>query len=753
MGLGEPQTIASAALTHMLRALRPVYPQAASVPPGLRPDIEGLRALAVLAVIITHVTPKQLSGGFTGVDVFFVISGYLIGRHLLEDIQAGCFSFRRFYARRARRIFPALIVVLAAASACGWLILSPREFASLGRHVAAAALFCNNFLLWSESGYFDSPSLSKPLLHLWSLGIEEQFYLLIPLLLWVGSRHHGAAVRWVAWISVISLIMNELRPVPSFYLLDTRFWELGVGVLLASLTLCPAARHSQTPGENSRRKRSAEWVIAGALLSYAAVLAPSRQLQALSLPVVIGLLCTLLCGAVLIGLSHESFAGTRRRLLEWLRARQSVVRNAASWAGIVCLGVSLFAITPLSWPGPQTVLPVLGAALVIAAGPATFVNGLLGCRALVYIGGISYPLYLWHWPVLVYWRMFEPGLTGAGYSLPLAAAFLLAWLTRYFVEDPVRFGRLGGRPVPKAPVWSLAAGLLAMGLLGVLLLESGGDPGRFSPVIAEIARWSAPPEAAAWREHRCYFDPNDNTPYAAECTPARHAGVPQVLLWGDSHAADLYLGLRRLQGSVNFDIVQWTAAGCPPTLSPLGDEFATCAPRRAMALRELPRIVPDTVILAGAWELYLENGSSPDAILGAIGDDFQWLRRAGVRHVVLFGPGPLWDTSLPADLFRYMILHRAERIPDRLGGASGTIQRLDMAEAEQAAVWGASYVSILHRLCNQRGCRTLAEPEWKEGRPNLLFGDRHHLTVSGAVLLMESAAREIFPNTETATPH
>jgi peptidoglycan/LPS O-acetylase OafA/YrhL len=739
----------------MLRALRHVYPQAApgSLPQALRPDIEGLRALAVLAVIITHVTPKQLSGGFTGVDIFFVISGYLIGRHLLEDIQARRFSFRNFYARRARRIFPALIVVLAAASGCGWLILSPREFASLGRHVAAAALFCNNFLLWSESGYFDSPSLSKPLLHLWSLGIEEQFYLVIPLLLWLGSRAHGAPVRWVAWISAISLVLNELRPVPSFYLLDTRFWELGAGVLLARLTLCVATSESRTGGTNARRNPSAEWVISGALLIYTAVLAPSRQLQVLSLPVVIGLLCTLLLGAFLMGLSVKGGAGARRHLLELLRARQSVMRNAASCAGIVCLGVSLFAVTPLSWPGPQTVLPVLGTALVIAAGSATFVNRLLGSRLLAYIGGISYPLYLWHWPVLVYWRMFEPGLTGVGYLVPLAAAFLLACLTRYLVEDPVRFGRLAGRPVPKVPVWSLAAGLLAMGLLGALLLASGGDPGRFSPAVAEIARWSAPPEVAPWRENRCYFNPNDNTPYAAECTPARHPGVPQILLWGDSHAAELYVGLRDLQGSVNFDIVQWTAAGCPPTLSPLGDEFRSCAPRRAMALRELPRIVPDTVILAGAWELYVENGSSPDAILAAIGDDLKWLRRAGVRHVVLFGPGPVWGTSLPGDLFRYMILHRAERIPERLGAASGTIQRLDVAEAGQAAVWGASYVSILQRLCDAQGCRTLAEPEWKEGRPNLLFGDRHHLTVSGAHLLMESAAREIFPITETATPH
>ena len=147
----------------------------------------------------------------------------------------------------------------------------------------------------------------------------------------------------------------------------------------------------------------------------------------------------------------------------------------------------------------------------------------------------------------------------------------------------------------------------------------------------------------------------------------------------------------------------------------------------------------------------MEKGSSPATILGAISDDLRWLRQAGVRHVVLFGPGPTWNVSLQADLFRYMNLHHMKSIPARLdANVPPAVPRLDAAMAAEAAAWGASYVSVLQRFCDARGCRTLAEPALgKGGRPNLLYRDRDHLTVPGAQLLIESAAHEIFPGTET----
>lgn len=166
-----------------------------------RPDIDGLRAIAVLAVLVYHAFPSALPGGFVGVDIFFVISGYLISRHILEELNSRSFSIRAFYARRVRRIFPALILVMLVCLLFGWLSLTPGEYERLGRHVFAGALFLANILSWREAGYFDTAADTKPLLHLWSLGVEEQFYIVWPLILAVLWR----ARRWLGW-GIVGLI-------------------------------------------------------------------------------------------------------------------------------------------------------------------------------------------------------------------------------------------------------------------------------------------------------------------------------------------------------------------------------------------------------------------------------------------------------------------------------------------------------------------------------------------------------------------
>src|SRR5450432_3384240 len=219
----------------------------------VRGDIEGLRALAVISVLINHSFPNALPGGFAGVDIFFVISGYLIGRHLLQDIRAGRLSILGFYAKRARRIFPALALVLICVWCVGLLPFSAPEFSTLGRNIVASAFFSNNIQLWSESGYFDVAALDKPLLHLWSLGIEEQFYLIIPAMLWLGSAGSAASVRWVARLGTLSLlatiVLSNFNYAASFYLLHTRFWELAAGVVLAQTELRMHPRR-QLPADN-----------------------------------------------------------------------------------------------------------------------------------------------------------------------------------------------------------------------------------------------------------------------------------------------------------------------------------------------------------------------------------------------------------------------------------------------------------------------------------------------------------------------
>jgi peptidoglycan/LPS O-acetylase OafA/YrhL len=715
----------------------------------VRRDIEGLRAIAVLAVVLNHVLPSALPGGFAGVDIFFVISGYLIGMHLLEDIQGGKFSFLRFYARRARRILPALAVMLVAVWGLGWVILSGPEFSDLGKHIVAASIFSNNVLLWSQSGYFDAPSATKPLLHLWSLGVEEQFYLVVPFLLWLGSRGRHASIRWVLRVSAVSLVLTVAYAEPSFYLLDTRFWELGAGVAVGYVALHDSSlqRRIKTLDRTSYREILAFVLL---LMFITAMVFASKQspwslinileTSGLSALFILAIITAQLASA------YRQTNALERLMAAWRRHEHSL-RNAMAVAGVVLIGVSLVAVTSTDWPGPQTLFPVLSTALVIMAGPAARANGLLACRPLVFVGGISYPLYLWHWPAIVFWKMFALDMSAAGRLIPIGGAFVLAWLTKDFIENPIRFGKLWYWAVPIAPISAVVLGLLITGLLGASAVATNGYPERFPPGLRTIASWS-PYEGLTdgWRANRCYFNPGQNEPFAPECTPPKQPGFSQILLWGDSHAAHLYPGLVNLHTRNDFVVVQWTSAGCPPTREPLIGEVGDCARRRVHALHEMNRVAPDTVLLAAAWELYLADGNSEAAILAAVRDDIQWMQHSGIRRIVFFGPGPTWVTSLPVDIFRYMLRKRTEHIPERIGAVSNGVWHLDAAMAAMAATADVKYVSILDRFCDPRGCRTLGDGDGPH--PDLLFQDRDHFTESGSRFLMDAAAPQIFALTQ-----
>jgi peptidoglycan/LPS O-acetylase OafA/YrhL len=212
--------------------------------PAYRPDIDGLRAVAVSSVVVFHVAPAYVPGGFSGVDVFFVISGYLISTILFGGLDRGTFSMIEFYARRARRIFPALIATLTATFLFGWLVLVDSEFTALGKHIAAGAFFVSNFVLRSEAGYFDTAAEQKPLLHLWSLGIEEQYYIVWPLILLAAFRtRKGITPGLLVALLLSSFALGVARapgnPVSTFFLPPTRIWELLLGSLLAYLTVFP----------------------------------------------------------------------------------------------------------------------------------------------------------------------------------------------------------------------------------------------------------------------------------------------------------------------------------------------------------------------------------------------------------------------------------------------------------------------------------------------------------------------------------
>jgi peptidoglycan/LPS O-acetylase OafA/YrhL len=346
-----------------------------------RPDIDGLRAVAVISVLIFHAFPRWLAGGYVGVDIFFVISGYLISSILFTGLMEGTFSFGEFYARRARRIFPALITVLLATVLFGWYVLTPDEFSTLGKHVAAGSGFVGNITLWLESGYFDTSSDVKPLLHLWSLGVEEQFYIVWPLLLWGVWRRNwnlltvGALLFLVSFVANVAFIHDHADAV--FYLSVTRFWEL----------------------------------LAGAGLAYVSVVK----------------------NQALVGFFGEAWT--------------AIVRNAFSFLGLLLLVAAIFTIDKShAVPGWWALVPVAGAVLVIAAGPQALLNRfLLGNRVAVAIGLISYPVYLWHWPLLAYGRIFYGNDMSKELRFGLLlASLVLASATYFLIEKWLR------RPNPRA---------------------------------------------------------------------------------------------------------------------------------------------------------------------------------------------------------------------------------------------------------------------------------------------------------------
>lgn len=368
-----------------------------------RADIDGLRAVAVLAVVGFHYFPQGIRGGFIGVDIFFVISGFLISTILFEQLGRGRFGFADFYARRVRRIFPSLLVLLTACLLVGWFTLLPFEYKQLGKHVSAGGAFVSNLVLWNESGYFDNDAITKPLLHLWSLGIEEQFYLVWPVLLWMCVRWNILLPAMLV-IALVSFAINVTSvhsdPVAAFYSPQTRFWELAIGSIMAYMV-------------------------------------------------------------------HF-----RNDLLIHYRL---VNVNVQSFVGATLLVVSLATTSKeSSFPGWWALMPTVGTALVIAADQAWLNRVVLSNRALVLVGLISFPLYLYHWPLLVFAQLSSAErLERSTRIATVMLAFLLSWLTYKFIERPVRLGKSGYRSVAV-----LVAGVVAATVAGFAVNQSDGVESR-----------------------------------------------------------------------------------------------------------------------------------------------------------------------------------------------------------------------------------------------------------------------------------
>jgi peptidoglycan/LPS O-acetylase OafA/YrhL len=470
-----------------------------------RSDIDGLRAVAIILVILFHAFPEYPSGGFVGVDVFFVISGYLISGILLEELRLGHFSLLGFYARRCRRIVPALVVVLIAVLAGGWFLLLPTEYVEAGWGILGGAAFISNVVLWYQTGYFDVTAAVKPLLHLWSLGIEEQFYVIWPLLLWAAYRwrlHLGAMIAGLFAGSFI--LMLQWPQTQAFYLLPSRFWELLLGGGLVYL-------ERYHPGRMD------------ALLSLGNKMYSTHVLPHLK-------------GAVAVGL--------------------------LGWSGIALANSSTF-------PSWNALPPTVATFLLISAGRRGWVNrAILSSAPAVFVGRISFPLYLWHWPLLSFAHII------AGTTPPLEArtvlvmlAVVLAWLTWVFVERPVQrwlpTSRLEARRFDaiRLVMSSLAVLAVAGGLGRVIIVHHGiasrvaegvlGDatPPQFYAYTALMKKWT----------NVCEPRSADRNDWCVSNNPTRD----RFALYGDSHA-EMFMPSLLGSGTASDGWLFVGLAGCPP---------------------------------------------------------------------------------------------------------------------------------------------------------------------------------------------
>jgi peptidoglycan/LPS O-acetylase OafA/YrhL len=644
-----------------------------------RSDIDGLRAVAILSVVVYHAVKDVAPGGFVGVDVFFVISGFLISGIVLRGTNFGTFSFVDFYCGRTRRILPALIVVLATTWAIGWSVLGSEEYLALGRQISAAAVFASNLVLMHDGGYFAPSADVNPLLHLWSLSIEEQFYLVWPITLVLARKARLNAVAMIAVICIASFAVTASGGGKSdttvFFSPITRSWELALGALLA-----------------------------------AAEISSQRSINAM--------------------------LGTTVRH-QWPRPFAVSVRDIVASLGFGAIVASIVVVQE-SWSYPNwiTLLPTGGTALLIAAGDCAWVNRrILSHPFMVSVGLISYPLYLWHWPLISFTRialLHEP--TRLMKVAMVMVAFVLAWATTKCVERPIRTGRLSAfRWRVLIPV-SLLVGLAGAAGIGLATQWAEGFPTRIPESVRylDVFRYNWGLES---RVGECLLNAGqDERDFGVGCVDPLATGrdQPLVVLWGDSHAAHLYPGLRRLQPTAGFSLAQLTMSVCPPILDIDLRFQPSCRRVNDFVLRRITGLKPRIVVLAARWGFY------PGEDLVKLDESLIALKRAGVDRIVLVGPEPIWNPSLPKVLLNYYWAKRPERLPTKMSFGVTKMVGLDDRIHQVANKFGAAYVSPIHVFCDADGCLVSLGEDPK----NLTVWDSAHLTDAGSEYLARNIVQK-----------
>jgi peptidoglycan/LPS O-acetylase OafA/YrhL len=620
-----------------------------------RPDIDGLRAIAIVTVVLSHMNVAATAGGFIGVDIFFVISGYLLTGNVHHAIAAGNFSVAGFYERRIRRIFPALVAMTAVTSVAVAVVFPPKVLIAYGLSLAAAIFSFSNFFFLTQAGYFAAP-YTAALLHTWSLGVEEQFYLVLPLCMLLAARGPANATRWVVAILGIAsfadaIYLTSVDRVVAFFVPWTRAWELLLGSAVAL---------GMFPSPASRLLREA--------------------MAALALLLVLG---------------------------------------------------CLFTYSPATpFPGLAAVPPTLAAALLIAAGHRgrTTIASFLYWRPVVFIGVISYSLYLWHWPVIVFLRLgVVPKIDVA--RIPLLAvakivlSFALGALSWRYVERPFRTGAF--KTMSRERIFASAGFCVAaLSVVAVVFVAGRGLPGRFPAQADRVGNYIS----EELRQHgpQCFIETSFSDFDPHFCL-AQQPGKTNVLLLGDSHANALRFGLARSMPDAN--VMEATGSSCPPMRG--NYDLSSCGSLRRYVYDDyLPAHHVDRVILTEKWN----SAADFEALESALG----WFSKRGIP-VVVIGPGPEYTAPLPLLLALGLVWHDPTLAEGRLLRRMGELDR--EIDSEATGRPGLRYASVWRAVCPAGRCREYVDRT--KGIP--MLKDDNHLTDEGATFAVQrmQAAGEI----------
>lgn len=574
----------------------------------MRPEIQGLRAVAVVAVLLFHVWPAAFGGGYVGVDVFFVISGFLITSLLLRELeQKGRISFGTFYLKRMRRLLPAATAVLAVVVLLTPLLLPPTVWKDTALEVIASATYVENWrLAYLAVDYLGAENQASPVQHYWSLSVEEQFYLFWPALVaalaWAAVKA-GLHLLWclrAAFVAVtalslgLSVWLTAADPAQAYFVTHTRIWELGLGGLLAV---------------------------------------------------------------------------TRVPLWQWLR-------NLTGWVGLLGIVLAVFTFTAKTpFPGHAALLPTVAAALIIVAGDTRSrfsAYALLASRPFRWVGDASYSIYLWHWPIVVFY-LAEAGGKAIG---PVAGSFLilatlgLSWFSKVHIEDRFRHRGPGAEPV-RWPDLRIAGGtlvpvLLAGGLLGAIAYEEAeaqrqrdrypgarvlatgeavaGD-GGYAPSLAVLKQ-----DRAAAYDNGCHLRFKDSEPVA--CRYGDPRGSFKVFLIGDSHAANWIPALEEVAELKGWNAFSYTKSSCPlmpVMLRRAGKAYEECLAWGQQVRRIIAEERPDLVILAqmhSGVRTWSAEGEKPPSARKAMVELWQEIMAGGSR-VVAVADTPRWRDPGP----------------------------------------------------------------------------------------------------------